>query len=88
MFLKDPRFKSFERIFTIDFSQNQICRYACLSVPNCKVLENILAQHKNGMTCQFLRMLTVVKCRDHTKFVISKIYEGYFQLTYNLVHLR
>ena len=44
MVLKDPRFKSCERIYNIDFfsfSQNQIFRYACLSVTNCKLLENI-----------------------------------------------
>ena len=32
-----------------------------------------------------LRIFTVVKCRDHTNFDLSKIYEGYFQPTYNLV---
>ena len=34
-----------------------------------------------------LRMFTVVKCRGHANFDLSKIYEGYFQLTNNLVHL-
>ena len=44
MVLKDPRFNNCKRIYTTDFSlfQNQIFRYACLNVLNCKLLENIL----------------------------------------------
>ena len=44
MVLKNPGFKSCETIYTIDFSsfsQNQIFRYACLSVPHCSLVENI-----------------------------------------------
>ena len=32
-------------------------------------------------------MFTVVKCRGHANFDLSKRYEGYFQLIYNLEHL-
>ena len=93
MVLKDPQFKSCERICTIDFSlsQNQIFRYAYSSVPNCKLLENILDTFWAAQIwydLSILRMLTVVKCRGHTNFDLSKISEGYFQLTYNLVHLK
>ena len=28
-------------------------------------------------------MFTDAECRGHTNFVISKMYEGYFQLIYN-----
>ena len=35
-----------------------------------------------------LGMFTVVKCRGHTNFDLSKIYEGYFQLTKKLENLR
>ena len=30
------------------FSQNQILRYFCLSVPNCSLIENIFAKHRFG----------------------------------------
>ena len=92
MVLKDPRKlrENLHHRFFL-FSQNQIFRYACLSVPNYKLLENILdtfriAQIWHGHS--ILRMFTVVKCRGHISFDLSKIYEGYFQLTYNLVQLR
>ena len=45
MVLKDPHFKSCERIYTINFlsfSQNQIFRYFCRSVLNCSLIENVL----------------------------------------------
>ena len=72
MVLKDPRFKSSERIYTI----NQIFRYACLSVPNCKLLGNILDTSciaQIWCDLSILRMFTVVKCRGHTNFDLCKI---------------
>ena len=45
MVLKNSHFKCCERIYMIDFSsfsQNQIFRYVCWSVPNCSLVENIL----------------------------------------------
>ena len=62
-----------------------------LSVPNCSLVENILDTFRIAPIwhdLSILRMFTVVKCRGHTNFDLSKIYEGYFQLIYNLVHLR
>ena len=56
MISKDPRFKSCERIYTINyfsFSGNQISRYITLSVLDCKLVENIFrifAEAKVGMT--------------------------------------
>ena len=92
MVLKNPRFKSCQRMYTIDFSfssQNQI--FECLSVPNCSLVENILDTFCIAQTLcdhSILRMFTVIKCTGHTNFVLSKIYEGHFQLIYNLVQLR
>ena len=91
MVLKDPRFKRESASWIFLLFSLDIFRYACLSVPNCKLLENIL-----GTFCiaqiwydlSILRMFTVVKCRGYTNFYLSKIYEGHFQLTYNLVNLR
>ena len=66
-----------------------IFRYACLSVPNCKLLENILDTFCIAQIWySVLRIFTVAECRGHTNFDLGKIYEEYFQLTYNLVHLR
>ena len=46
MGLKDPRFKSCERIYRIDFSlflkTKSLDMLKCLSGPNCKLPENIL----------------------------------------------
>ena len=91
--LKNTRLKSCERIYAIDvlFHQNQLFRYVCLSVPNCSLVENILDTFSIAQTwCDhsILRMFTVIKCRGHTNFDLSKIYEGHFQLIYNLVQLR
>ena len=95
MVLKD-RFKSYERIYTIDiflFSQNQVFRYVCLIVSNCSLVENILdtvciVQIWYDLSISRMFTVTVVKCRGHTNFNLSKRYEGYFQLIYNLVQLR
>ena len=94
MVLTNPRFKNCQKIYATDFfsfSENQIFRNVCLSVPNCSVVENIfdsfcIAQIWYDLST--LRMFTVVKCRGHTNFDLSKIYEGCFQLIYNLVQLR
>ena len=95
MVLKNPCFKSCQRIYTIDFlfliSQNQIFRYVSLTIPNCRLVENILDTfciEQIWYDLSILRMFTVVKCRGHTSFDPSKIYEGYLQLIYNLAHLK
>ena len=97
MILKDPRFKSCERIDTTDFSLSleskslggkQISRYITLSVLTCKLLENILHIFCVGQSCRDLRILrprTSLKLRSHTKFVLCKKYQGYFQLSHNLI---
>ena len=79
MVLKDPRFKSCERIYTIDlfiFFQNQLSTYVCLSVTNCSLDENILDAFRIAQTWHeslILRMFAVVKCRGHTNFDLSKV---------------
>ena len=75
MVLKDPRFKSCERIHTIGFSLFLKIKslYVCLSVPNCSLFEYIF------------EIFTLVKCRAYTNFDLSRIYEEYFQLICNLV---
>ena len=88
--LERSRFKSCERIYTIELfsSQNQIFRYVYLSVPDCSLVENILDTFciaQIWYDLSILRMFTVVKCRVHTNFDQSKIYEGYYQLIYDLV---
>ena len=66
--------------------------YVCLSVPNCSLAENILdtsciAQIWYGLP--ILKMfIIVVKCGGHINFDLSKIYERYFQLIYNLEQLK
>ena len=78
MVLKDSRFKSCERIYTIHFfpfSQNQIFRHACLTVPNCKLLENILDTFciaQIWYDLSILRMFTFLKCKGHTNFEVSE----------------
>ena len=91
--LKNTRLKTYERICAIDFLfyQNQLFRYVYLSVPNCSLVENIQDTFCIAQTWydhSILRMFTVIKCRGHTNFDLSKIYEGHFQLIYNLVQLR
>ena len=74
MVLKNPRFKSCKRIYTIDFfsfSQNQIFKYVCLSVLNCSLVENIPDAFCIAQTwCDhsMLRISTVIKCSGHTNF--------------------
>ena len=92
MVLKNTRLKSSERIYIIDFSfsQNQFFRYVCLSVPNFSLVENILDTFCIAQTLcdhSILRMITVIKCRGYANFELTKIYEGHFQLIYNLVML-
>ena len=73
------------------FSQNQIVGYVCLSVPNCSLVKNILDMFCVSQTWRnhsILRIFTVIECSGLTKFDLSKIYEGHFQLIYNLVQLR
>ena len=94
MVLKNTRLKSCERMYTIDFSlflKINSLDIVCLSVPNCSSVENILDTFCKAQTwCDhsILRMFTVIKCRGHATFNLSKIYEGHFQLIYNLVQLR
>ena len=73
------------------FIQNQFFRYVCLSVSICSLVENILDTFCIAQTwCDhsILRMFIVIKCRGHTNFNPSKIYEEHFQLIYSLVQLR
>ena len=82
--LHQSTFKSYGRIHSIDFPfffQNQIFRYIFI-IPNCRLVENILdtfciTQIWHGLSIS--GMFTVAKCRGHTNFVLSKVYEGYFQ---------
>ena len=65
------------------FSQNQIFRYVCLTVQNCRLVEIILDTFciaQIWYDLSILRMFAVAKCRDHTNFVLSKMYEcGHFK---------
>ena len=85
MVLKDPRFMSCERIYTIDFSLFlKIKSLDMLVSVYQKLLGNILdafCMAQIWYDLSVLRMFTVVECRGHTNFDLSKIYEGYFQVT-------
>ena len=78
--LKNTPLKSCERLYIkafLSFSKSNL--NACLSVPNCKLFENILDTFciaQIWYDISILMMFTVVKCRGHTNFDLSKIYEG------------
>ena len=80
-----PRFKSCERIYIIDLSLflkiKSLDMFVCLSVSNCSLVENVLDTFCISPVWYDLSVV-----RAHTNFALSKIYEGYFQLIYNLVH--
>ena len=81
MVVTSPCLKSYQRIYSIDFLQfssfqNQIFGCVCLSVPNCRLVENSLdtfciAQIWDDLS--ILGMFTVAKCRGHTNFTLSKM---------------
>ena len=58
--------------------------------PTALLVENIVdtfGMEQIWYDVSILGMFAVGKCRGHINFVLSKMYEEYFQLIYHLVHL-
>ena len=83
MVLKDLRFKSGERIYTIDFSLSLEIKSLDILPKITKLynIENIIHIFCLGQSWYdlcILRQWTSLKLRDHTKFVLRKNYLEYF----------
>ena len=59
--------------FFFFFSPHQIFGYACLSVPNCRLVDNIFVSFCTAQI-SILGIFTVAKCRCHTNFVLSIVH--------------
>ena len=91
--MKDTCFNNCERIYTIDFSLFLNIKSLNVFVQvyqNCSLVENIpdtFCIANIWYNLLILRRFIVVKCKGHTNFELSTIYERYFQVIFNLIRL-
>ena len=74
MVLKDPRFKTCERIYIIGFSLFLKIKYLDMFLEVYQLLTYLILS-QSWYDLSSLRMFTVVNCIGHINFDLSKIYD-------------